>query len=207
MYKASMFNIYKIETDDKRNYIGCTSQPIKMRLAQHKHDKRPFMQLPFRVEIIDKAETKQKALFLETYYIGRYDATNPEKGWNTQIVAGSNPGEKNGMFGKIQSLETRNKIRQKATGRKGWSKGMKFSEERKEKMRKARAGKGFFSGESHPMFGKKQSEETRKKISQARIDKGIQPAFGKGSKHSEETKQKMRDSKRRRKIDLLSSPQ
>ena len=70
-------------------------------------------------------------------------------------------------------------------------------------------------GENHPMFGKQPSEETKQKMSQ-RMSGETHPMFGKtgethpmfgktgennpnfGKKHSEETKQKIKNSTRKR---------
>ena len=181
-----MFTIYKITTEDKKSYIGCTKQKLNNRLSSHKSLKKPFMLIPYSVEILDSVEDFQKSQILEAYYIEKFDSANPEKGWNrrlggskysfpewTKVGFGKNsnpsrPGELNGMFGKKHSEETKEKIRKNALGHNGWSKGMKFSEDRKNKMRLARNGKGFLKGENHPMFGRKHSEEAKLKISLAR---------------------------------------
>lgn len=77
-------------------------------------------------------------------------------------------GERNPMFGKRHSEETRKKISEKALGRH-------HSTEARKKMSMSR------SGEKNPMFGKRHSEETRKKLSIANSGKHL----------SAETKKKM----------------
>jgi hypothetical protein len=181
-----MFTIYKITSEDQKNYIGCTKQKLSNRLSSHKNLKRPFILVPHTVEILETVEDFQQSQVLEAYYIEKFDSANPEKGWNrrfggskysfpewTKVGFGkslnpSRPGELNGMFGKKHSEQTKEKMRKTALGRKGWSKGMKFSEERKNRMRQARAGKGFVKGENHPMFGRKHSEESKLKMSLSR---------------------------------------
>lgn len=65
-------------------------------------------------------------------------------------------GENNGMFGKKHTDETKNKIREKAIGRK-------FSEETKLKMSIQNIGK------KNPFYGKTHTEETIKQISEKKI--------------------------------------
>ena len=71
----------------------------------------------------------------------------------------------------------------------GSQNGFKFSEESRKKMSDAK--KGMFVGDKNPMYGVKMSEESRKKMSDAKKGK---PNGRKGNfKHTEETKQKIRD--------------
>lgn len=98
-------------------------------------------------------------------------------------------GERNGMFGRNQTEETRRKIGEKNSNP---------SEETKKKMREAQKGENNPKG----MLGKKHSEEVKDKISNAK--KGEKnPNFGKkgtmfGKKHSEETKKKISETVKRR---------
>lgn len=69
------------------------------------------------------------------------------------------------------------------------TKGTKRSQETKDKMSKAR--KGQHAGEKNPMYGRTFSEEVRKAISKRR----------KGSKHSDETRTKMKEAAALRKQD------
>lgn len=68
-------------------------------------------------------------------------------------------------------------------------KGIKHSEETKQKLKKYWE-KHKRCGEKHPMYGKHHSEETKEKIRQSLL----------GTKHSEETKQKMSDSHKGKKM-------
>ena len=130
-------------------------------------------------------------------------------------------GEKNPMFGKHHSEETKQKIGEVHKGKhiyeeqkkklsialKGRimsdehkkkigeaSKGRHHSEESKKKMSDSK--KGLQSGEKHPMFGKHHSEESKKKMSQNHYDCSGEknPMFGKHL--SEESKKKLSDAKK-----------
>jgi hypothetical protein len=68
-----------------------------------------------------------------------------------------------------------------------YTKGRKLSKEHCEKL-SIIAKERLSVKENHPMFGKKHSEETKEKIRQKHLGVGI------GRKHTEETKQKIRDS-------------
>ena len=130
-------------------------------------------------------------------------------------------GEKNPMFGKHHSEETKQKIGGVHKGKhiseeqkKKLSvalKGRIMSDEHKKKIGEANKGrhhseeskkkisqtkKGLQSGEKHPMFGKHHSEESKKKMSQNHYDCSGEknPMFGKHL--SEETKKKMSLSKK-----------
>ena len=81
-------------------------------------------------------------------------------------------GEKNGMFGKKHSDETKAKIKQKA----GHFKGKTHTEETKNKMSIAMTGK-----KHKPYYGRPTKDETKQKII----------AANKGRKHSQETRNKM----------------
>ena len=83
------------------------------------------------------------------------------------------------MYGKKHSEETKEKIRAKATGRKGlrgkdnpmygktsWIKGKRHTEEAKKKM--SEKVKKYYEENPHPWTGKKHSEETKRKLSEMR---------------------------------------
>lgn len=74
----------------------------------------------FTLEIIDFADTYEELKEKEKYWIKQYDSMNREKGYN--LTEGGD-----GTFGRMHSEETKDKIRQKAIGRKA-------SEETKKKM-------------------------------------------------------------------------
>ena len=88
-------------------------------------------------------------------------------------------GEKNPMFGKHHSEETRRKISNSLKGKPSHNKGVPMSEEQKKKLSENMKGKML--GEKHPMFGKHHTEESKKKMSDSH----------KGKPMSEEQKKKL----------------
>ena len=71
-------------------------------------------------------------------------------------------GEKNPMFGKLVSDETRLKISEANKGENHHMFGKKHSDEFKQKISES------LKGEKHHMFGKNRSDETRQKMSKAK---------------------------------------
>ena len=67
------------------------------------------------------------------------------------------------FIGKHHSEETKEKIRQKAIGRKAWNKGKSASEEQKRKQSEKM--KGRYVGKNNPNYGNKWDENQRKKLS------------------------------------------
>ena len=99
-----------------------------------------------------------------------------------QKISEVKSGEKNPMFGKHHSEESKKKMSQNhydCSGEKHPMFGKKHSEETRIKI--SNSHKGLQAGEKNPMFGKHHSEETKNKISVAK----------KGKNRSEETKQKL----------------
>lgn len=147
----------------------------------------------FKRDIICKITVCDIALinFLEEFFINKYNSRNDAIGYNILkgSVAECNPmslkevrlkvsksmkelfkdPRNNPMYGKKQSEEARNKISEKAKGRKSTRKGVKLSDETKQRIRegvKARCSseefrqklsdshKGILLGEKSPNFGK-----------------------------------------------------
>ena len=80
----------------------------------------------FTLEIIDFADTYDELKEKEKYWIKQYNSTDRNIGYN--LTEGGD-----GTFGRTHSEETKEKIRQKALGRK-------ISEETRKKMSEARKG-------------------------------------------------------------------
>lgn len=132
--------VYKItNTITNKIYIGITNQGSGTRYRKHWYDARTGDPCPihrsmakygeenFKLEIIDFADTYEELKEKEKYWIKYYDSNNREKGYN--LTEGGD-----GTFGRFHSEETKEKIRQKAIGRKA-------SEETKKKMSEQRKGK------------------------------------------------------------------
>ena len=103
---------------------------------------------------------------------------------------GKYTGEKNPMYGKHHSAESKKK-------NSYFHKGKHLSEETKNKISEAN------KGEKHPNYGKHHSEETKKKMSEAAKGKHLSEETKKkmreahkGKKHTEETKNKISELKK-----------
>ena len=117
-------DVYKITNKvTGKVYIGITNQGAGARYRHHWYEARTGEPAPihrsmakygeenFTLEIIDFAETYEELKEKEKYWIKQYDAMNREKGYN--LTEGGD-----GTFGRLHSEETKEKIRQKALGRK-----------------------------------------------------------------------------------------
>lgn len=126
-------DVYKITNKiTGKVYIGITNQGAGARYRHHWYEARIGELAPihrsmakygeenFTLEIIDFADTYEELKEKEKYWIKQYDSVNRDKGYN--LTEGGD-----GTFGRMHSEETKNKIRQKAIGRKA-------SEETKKKM-------------------------------------------------------------------------
>lgn len=131
--------VYKITNKiTNKIYIGITNQGSGARYRHHWYESRIGEPSPihrsmakygednFTLEIIDFADTYDELKEKEKYWIKQYNSTDRNIGYN--LTEGGD-----GTFGRTHSKETKEKIRQKALGRK-------FSEETKKKMSEARKG-------------------------------------------------------------------
>jgi len=186
-----MIYIYKI-TNLKNNkiYIGQTNN-VSRRWSQYKHAsnlkekdqlitkamaKHGFSN--FKIEIIDKVNTREEANIKEEEYMQMYDSRNLEKGYNIATGGGvfgisedtkkkisegllkfyeNNPSH---MLGRKYTEEHRMAISRGSMGKPGTNTGKKFSEEHKRKIAIANMYQVC-------------SEEKRKKLSEAK--KGSKP--------------------------------
>lgn len=132
------------------------------------------------IRIEESQLSENESFEMEKFYILKYgrsdigtgiltnlsDGGEGQSGWDPPEeyrinMSKSVSGSKNGMFGKKQKEETKDKIRKKAKGRK-------FKDEVKEKMSFNR------TGEKNSFFGKKHSGESRKKMSESHNGKFMQ---------------------------------
>lgn len=162
----------------------------------------------FKHIILIENLTKEMADIFEEALIEKYQCLNPQYGYNIRH-GGSNgklsdesklkiskankgrlTGDKNPMYGKHRSEETKEKIRSKLIGTPGTMLGKHLTEEAKEKLRQKNLGK-VLSQEtkdkiSQSLKNREFTEETRKKISEA-----LQ-----GRKFSEEHKKKISEGRK-----------
>lgn len=219
---------YHLEKLDS-NYHG-SGHIIKRIYKKRPHTlKEVYLKTCYTQEELDEWE-QYYIKFYNTLYPNGYNLTEGGNGGVpceetrrklSELKKGLLSGEKNPMFGKHHSEETKQKIGGVHKGKhiseeqkKKLSvalKGRIMSDEHKKKIGEANKGKhhteeskkkmsdskkGLQSGEKHPMFGKHHSEETKKKMSQNHYDCSGEknPMFGKHL--SEETKKKMSNAKK-----------
>jgi hypothetical protein len=156
-----------------------------------------------RIVIIKDNMTEEEAFVLEQELILKYGRKDLGTGVLRNLTNGGEgtsgmdrSGENGGMYGKSHTEEARKKISQtrKQKAIPSSRKGVKLSEETKKKLSEARKGKPL-------------SEETKLKLS-ARFSGENNPMYGKrfigsanhfyGKKHSEETKRKISETKKKR---------
>lgn len=132
--------VYKITNKvTGKIYIGITNQGSGTRYRHHWYEARIGDPCPihksmakygeenFTLEIIDFADTYEELKEKEKFYIKKFNSTDRSIGYN--LTEGGD-----GTFGRLHSEETKEKIRQKALGRK-------ISDETKKKMSISRKGK------------------------------------------------------------------
>ena len=132
--------VYKITNKvTGKIYIGITNQGSGTRYRHHWYEARIGDPCPihksmakygeenFTLEIIDFADTYEELKEKEKFYIKKFNSTDRSIGYN--LTEGGD-----GTFGRLHSEETKEKIRQKALGRKA-------SDETKKKMSATRKGK------------------------------------------------------------------
>lgn len=166
-----MYLVYKHTCPNNKVYIGLTGKDAEVRWAKglgyqnNRHFSRAIKKYGWdniKHEIIKDNLTLEDACSLEIELIAKYQANNPNFGYNCAI------GGECGRSGVKTSEETKQKLRQANLGKK------RSAETRR---RISEAQKGRISSRR----GVSLSEETKQKIGQA----------NKGHKHTEETKQKI----------------
>ena len=144
----------------------------------------------FEHEVVAKNLTAQEADNLEKLLIEKLNTMCPDKGYNLEPggtknkilsevtkkkiseshIGDKNPmygvslnGEKNGMYGKHHTDETKKKISEAISGEKNGNYGKQMSDEQKQKISQSKKGK--YVGENSPWYGKKHTDESKKKMS------------------------------------------
>lgn len=184
--------VYRIiNVVNEKLYVGSSSN-VKYRLWVHRHELRKnkhqnvylqnawnkYGEDSFRFEILFYCR-KERLLEKEQKIIDRYQSTWKDRGYNICSIAGN-------CLGIKRSLKTREKMMGNTNG-KG-RKGIKHSQEAKDKMSKAKMEKP-----SPGNKGKHPSSISKGLMSAAKIGK---PSPRKGVSLSKETKKKMADSHR-----------
>ena len=170
--------IYKITNNiNKKLYIGQTYRAFRERIDDYKrylcndylaNSFKKYGFENFTFEIIDHAKTIGELNEKEIFYIEKYDSTNKTKGYNIEIGGRNHP----------ISEETRQKLSQLHKGKK----------QSREWVEKRTSPKGSEEAKKH---GRPKSPEQRKWLSEN------SPKFWLGKYRSEETKQKISETKKR----------
>lgn len=166
--------IYKVTNlINGKIYIGQTVRTLEERINQHFYDAdkvdgfifykaiRKYGRESFNWCIIDSGQSREELNDKEIFWIKFYNSYikfQNSNGYNMTIGGESLSGEDNPFYGKSHSLETKEKMSEKAKGRK-------HTELTKKKIGKILSQN--YSGENNHMYGKKHKEETRKKMSEA----------------------------------------
>lgn len=205
---GNMIGIYQIRNMvTGRVYIGSSLNIEKRwknhiyRLRNNSHDNR-YLQNSwnkhsasnFEFSVLEHVEDREKLIMVEQKHL---DTVN--KKYNINTIAGRPPSREGVSF----SLEQREEISRRVSGKNNPFYGKEHTKESKEKMSENS------KGEKHPSYGKKMSEETKQKIREARVGKYCGERHSQwGTTKSEETKEKIslsnlgktRDAKTREKI-------
>ena len=163
------------DTKNNPNYLG-SGKLLKYALIKYGKDN-------FKKEILEYCKNIDELNEREKHWITELNSTNKEIGYNVTFGGqsgwmmglkhtentklkysidrkGKLIGEKNGMYGKKHSDESKKKMCNPKFGQDNGMYGKKHSEETKKKM------SNKLIGECNPFYGKKHSEETKKKMSE-----------------------------------------
>lgn len=165
--------VYRHITPSGKIYIGITRLSLQARWrygSGYKHNPYFFRAIEkygwdnIKHEVLLEGLTKEQAELAERLFIGYWDSTNRNKGYNI---------EGGGNLNKEVSDETRKKMSESKQGNKHPWRGRRHTEESKRKMSKSHTGKNF-------------SDEHRAKLSKANSGKG-NPLYGKRFTDDEKT--------------------
>jgi group I intron endonuclease len=163
------------DTKNNANYLG-SGKLLKYALKKYGKDN-------FQKEILEYCKNIDELNEREKYWITELNSTNKEIGYNVTFGGqygwmmglkhtentklkysidrkGKLIGEKNGMYGKKHTDESKKKMSNPKFGQNNGMYGKKHSEETKKKI------SDKLIGEANPFYGKKHSEETKQKISE-----------------------------------------
>ncbi|ACQ78363.1 hypothetical protein Bcav_0098 [Beutenbergia cavernae DSM 12333] len=195
---GSVYGIRRVDSLEYR-YVGITTKPIDVRLAQHVKNARLGTKTPLCDWLRKHGSDAIVVDLLDQVYTGPEDLGDLEIGWIRQLREGGhrllNVSEGGlGPTGVVWTQEQREAARLRSTGRKGVSRpgelnpfhGRHHSPEQREQWARQRKGTnagpanpnfGKF-GPDHPSFGHVMSLESREALSKARRGEG-NPNFGK----------------------------
>ena len=167
------YTVYKHVAPNGKMYVGVTRTNPKHRWNNgqgYKGQSRFFNAIKkygwenFKHEILLEGLTKEEAELAERLFIGYWNLTSQEYGYN--IDGG-------GSLNKDVSETTRQKMSQSHKGCKNYMYGKCHSQDTKDKI--SRANKGRHSGVDNPRYGKHHTKEAKLKMSMANKGKVIPP--------------------------------
>jgi group I intron endonuclease len=163
------------DSKNKQNYFG-SGKIIKKAINKYGIEN-------FKKEILEICSNVDELNQAEKYWIEKLNSTNPDIGYNISFGGqsgwmlglrhsdetkksysinrvGKLIGDKNGMYGKTHSSESKKKMSRPKSGKDNGMYGKKHSDETKKKISEN------LKGEKNPFYGKKHSDETKKKMSE-----------------------------------------
>jgi len=163
------------DSKNKQNYFG-SGKIIKKAINKYgiENFKKEILQICYNVDELNEAEK---------YWIEKLNSTNTDIGYNISFGGQSGwmlglrhsdetkksysinrvsklIGDRNGMYGKTHSEESKKKMSRPKSGKDNGMYGKKHSDETKKKISEN------LKGEKNPFYGKKHSDETKKKMSE-----------------------------------------
>lgn len=147
-----MYRVYCLQTSDGRRYVGVTSTPLSVRWNNgngYRFSKDLWDSIVadgwehIVKTVLGENLTLEQASAMERHYIELWDTQNPQFGYNREL----------GGIGKVKVVSevSREKMRAAKLGKKNPNYGIRFSEERRQKIAESNR-------------GQKRSIETREKI-------------------------------------------
>ena len=163
------------DSKNKQNYFG-SGKIIKKAINKYGIEN-------FKKEILEICSNVDELNQAEKYWIEKLNSTNPDIGYNISFGGqsgwmlglrhsdetkksysinrvGKLIGDKNGMYGKTHSSESKKKMSRPKSGKDNGMYGKKHSDETKKKISEN------LKGEKNPFYGKKHSDETKNKMSE-----------------------------------------
>ena len=192
------FNVYVIWCRcTNQIYVGVTQQQVAKRIRQHRRGKQFVDREIQRIGwdgnwdwwIVESYVPANLITEREQYWVNFFDCVYP-KGYNKtgggigkiivtddtreimrqNALARNMSGENNPHYGKSQTAEAKEIIRQSRLGKSSWNKGIPCSEEAKENLRQKALARDM-SGENNPFYGKHHTEEAKERNRKAHLGK------------------------------------
>ena len=173
--------VYVVRNDvNGKKYIGQTTRSVEERWKEHLRKTitydhpfsralRKYNEEDFSLEVLCECSCQEELDTKEVYYIENLNTISPF-GYNCTYggVGGKLSKEtvrkiSSSLIGKTHSDETKRKMSVSRTGKRNGMYGKEMSESTKNKISESL--KGRYTGEFHPMYGKKHSEEAIDKMS------------------------------------------